>query len=106
MGLAAGGHELARDLDAEPRRVGLDLQGVEGARQVASGHARRLGLDPGADRAAQGRFGSGAETGAVTPARRIPAGTAERNRVGIRQRLCGKVRFGVDRRGILTPYRG
>ena len=47
------GHQLARDLDREPFRIGLDLHGVEGARHVAPGHARGLGLDPGADRAAR-----------------------------------------------------
>ena len=70
--------------------------GIRSGRPAGRGHAQAIRGD-----SAHGRFGSGAETGAVTPARRVPAGTAKRrrspgvrNQVGIRQRLCGKVTFG------------
>ena len=75
--------------------------GIRSGRPAGRGMHKRFGAIRGTGDSGQGRFGSGAETGAVTPARRIPAGTAERrrspgvrNRVSIRQRLCGKVTFG------------
>ena len=49
------GHQLARQLRRETLGIGIDGLGIERAREIAPGHAGRLGLDPGADRAARGR---------------------------------------------------
>ncbi len=43
-----------RDPGSEPLRVGFDLGGVEGAGEIATGPAERLGIEPGTDRAAHG----------------------------------------------------
>ena len=68
--------------------------GIRSGRPAGRGMHKRFGAIRARGDSGQGRFGSGAEPGAVTPARRVPAGAAERNQVGIRQRLCGKLTFG------------